>query len=206
MTRGGRVKTQEEPLRRCLVTGAGQPKSELVRFVISPDRIVVPDAAGRLPGKGFYLVPDRAVMAKAVQKNLFAKAARAPVIVPNDLAERVEAALVQRLVETVSLARKAGQAVAGFERVRELIAAGKAAVVLHAADASPLGAKKLPQRDGLRYVSCLKAEELGLGFGRARVVHTALSSGALAERVVEEAAKLARLRFSESKALAVPKE
>ena len=44
----------------------------------------------------------------------------------------VEAGLAQRVVELVSLARKAGLAVAGFEKVKDWLAGGRARVLLQA--------------------------------------------------------------------------
>jgi len=52
MTRGGRHKDREAgPERTCLATRELRPKSELIRFVTGPDGSVVPDIAGKLPGR-----------------------------------------------------------------------------------------------------------------------------------------------------------
>jgi predicted RNA-binding protein YlxR (DUF448 family) len=194
MTRGGRVSDREGPERRCLVTGAGQPKGGLVRFVVGPDGALVPDVAGRLPGRGMYLVPDRAVIETAVKKKLFARAARGPVTVPDGLADLVEGLIARRLIATLSLAHKAGQALAGFEKARELVFSGRAAVVVQASDGSERGKTKLRTPPNAAHVGCLSAQELGLSFGRDHVIHAAVAAGGLARRVVEEAARLARLR------------
>ena len=47
---------------------------------------------------------------------------------------------------------------------------------------------------GARYFGCLTSEELGLAFGRGSVIHGALSTGGLSNRVVEEATKLRGVR------------
>ena len=195
MTRGGRAKTRTEPERRCIATGESGPAARLVRFVVGPEGQVVPDIGGRLPGRGIWVSADRAVLERAVGRRLFARAARAPVLVPDGLADLVEAQLAQRLVELVSLARKGGAAVCGFEKVRDALTKGTAAVLLQAHDGS------LRERARLRppvgpdsLVTALSAAELGLAFGRERVIHAALAAGGLATRVVEEAARLARMR------------
>ena len=43
------------PLRRCAVTRERLPKERMIRFVIGPDRTVVPDLAERLPGRGILV-------------------------------------------------------------------------------------------------------------------------------------------------------
>lgn len=194
MTRGGRDKDREEPERRCIVTGDVQPKAGLIRFVVSPDGMVVPDLAGKLPGRGIWVTADRAAIETAARKGLFARAARAPVTVPDGLADLVEAGLARRVVDLISLARKAGLAVAGFEKVKGWLADGKAKVLLQASDGSDRGKGKLWTPQGGRWFGCLTSSELGLAFGRDSVIHGALGAGGLSSRVVEEAAKLAGLR------------
>lgn len=194
MTRGGRDKDRDEPERRCFVTGDVQPKAGLVRFVVSPEGMVVPDLAGKLPGRGIWVTADRAAIETAVKKGLFSRAARMPVTVPEGLADLVEAGLARRVVDLVSLARKAGLAVAGFEKVKGWLADGKAKVLLQASDGSDRGKGKLWTPQGGRWFGCLTSAELGLAFGRDSVIHGALGAGGLSQRVVEEAAKLSGLR------------
>ena len=112
----------------------------------------------------------------------------------DDLVDQVEAGLARRVVEFVSLARKAGYAVAGFEKVKDWLSEGRAKVLLQASDGSDRGKGKLWTPPGGRWFGCLTSSELGLAFGRDYVIHAALAAGGLAARVVEEAAKLNGLR------------
>jgi uncharacterized protein len=196
MTRGGRPKTGEDgPERRCIATGDVQPKHGLIRFVVGPDAALVPDLREKLPGRGIWVSADRAALDKAVSKNLFARAARQPVVVPEELTDRIEAGMADRVVELLSLARKAGGAVAGYEKVKDWLEKDQAQVLIQASDGSERGKTKLrpPRGDG-RFIGCLTARELGLAFGRENVIHGALAAGGLTARVVEEAAKLSGLR------------
>jgi hypothetical protein len=155
---------------------------------------VVPDLAGKLPGRGIWVTADRDLIRKAAAKGLFSRAAKAPVRAPEDLDGMVERGQAKRVVELVSLARKAGSAVAGFEKVKGWLADGKARVLLQASDGSERGKGKLWTPEGGRWFGCLTAAELGLAFGRDSVIHGALAAGRLSARVVEEAAKLSGLR------------
>jgi uncharacterized protein len=196
MTRAGQPKTRAEgPERRCIATGEVQPAHGLIRFVVGPDGTLVPDLLGKLPGRGIWVAADRAALDKAVTKKLFARAARQPVTVPDDLVDRVEAGMADRVVHLISLARKAGVAVAGFEKVKDWLVKDQAEVLIQAADGSERGKSKLRPPDGEgRFIGCLTAGELGLAFGRENVIHGALAGGGLTARVVEEASKLAGLR------------
>lgn len=194
MTRGGRDKERDDPERRCVVTGDVAPKHGLIRFVVGPEAMVVPDLAGKLPGRGIWVTSDRAAMQKAT-KAVFSRAAKSPVTVPDGLADLIEAALARRVVDLVALTRKSGRAVCGFEKVKGWLADGKAKVLLQASDGSDRGKGKLWTPTGGRWFGCLTAAELGMAFGRDSVVHAALAAGGLAERVVEEAAKLSGFRL-----------
>lgn len=195
MTRGGRARDRDSPERRCIATGAVRPRGELLRFVVAPDGSVTPDLAARLPGRGIWVSPNRTALDRAVAKKLFSRAARAPVQVPDDLSGLVHELLSRRVVDMISLARKGGLAVAGFEKVRDLARRDEMAVLLQAADGSDRGKTKISPPAGKgAFIGHLSAAELGLAFGRDRVIHAALRAGGLTARVVEEAARLAALR------------
>lgn len=188
------------PLRRCIATGRSLPKAALIRFVVDPDGAVVPDLTGRLPGRGLWVVAERAAVERAVARNLFSRAARRPVAVPADLADRIVSILRQSCINLVAMARRAGQAVGGYEKVRARLGArhGRAArggVLLVARDAGRDGRGKVvglaAARPDVTVVDALDADALGAAFARDRVVHALVERGGLAERLEAEAARLA---------------
>jgi len=196
VTRGGRPNLNDDPERKCIVSGEVQPKAGLIRFCLGPDGMVVPDILARLPGRGVYVAADRAALDKAAAKGLFSRALRQQVKLPDALADLVEALMLRRVVDLISMARKASDAVMGYEKVKEWLASGRAAVLIQAADGSERGKTKLraPEGEG-RFIGVLTAQELGLAFGRERAIHAALAAGGLTQRVVEDAARLAGLRL-----------
>ena len=198
MTRGGREKDHDDPERRCIATGESQPKAGLVRFVVGPEGQLVPDLLNRLPGRGIYVAADRAAIEKAAKKGLFSRAARQAVKVPDGLADMVEAGLSRRVTDLISMARKAGDAVTGYEKVKDWLTKGQARVLIQASDGSERGKSKLHAPDGEGgFIGCMTAQELGLSFGREHAIHAALAAGGLTRRVVEDAARLAGLRHVE---------
>jgi len=194
MTRGGKDTDAQDPERRCIVTGDVGPKVGLVRFVLGPDGMIYPDLAEKLPGRGIWVTSERAVLEKAVAKGLFTRAARSQVTLPEGLVDLVEAGLAHRVVELISLSRKTGHAVCGFEKVKGWLADGKARVLFQASDGSERGKGKLWTPEGGRWFGCLTASELGLAFGRDHAIHGALAAGGLTPRVIREAARLAGMR------------
>lgn len=195
MGRGGRRKLREEAERKCLVTGEVGPKNGLIRFGVSPDGLVVPDILERLPGRGLWVTADRAVLDQAVKRKVFSRGAKAPVQLPDDLTYMVEVALARRVIDLISLTRKAGRAVCGFEKVKGWLESGQARVLIQSSDGSERGKTRLRPPDGPEsHITVLTASELGFAFGRENVIHSALAGGGLTKRVVEDAARLAGLR------------
>ncbi len=182
------------PLRRCIVTRERLPKERMIRFVVAPDRRLTPDLAARLPGRGIWLSAHRDVLETARTRGAFARAARGQVILPPDLPALLQDGLLRRMADCLGLARRAGQAVCGYARVREWITDGRAAVVVQAVDGSPdERSRLLSGARGLPVVAAFSAAGLAAAFGRDHVVHAALSRGALADRLVAEGGRFAGL-------------
>ena len=183
------------PLRRCIVTGVSQPPAGMVRFVVSPEGEVVPDVASSLPGRGIWLSARRDVVNTALVKKLFAKAARKRVEVPPDLADRVDSLLARRCLALLGLACRAGQAFAGYEKVRAELKAGRGRLLLAAADAAEGGRGKVRAlAPDLPLIEVFTAAELGHALGRDACVHVMISPGRLAATLLTESSRLAGFR------------
>jgi uncharacterized protein len=172
----------------------------MIRFVVGPDRALVPDLGAKLPGRGIWLSASIDVIepasAKGTLVRAFSRAARGPVSMPPDLPAVLKAALDRRISDFLGLARRAGQAVAGFEKAREWLRTGRARLVLQASDGSDAerarflsgAARSIP------VLAPLPGAALGRVFGRDYVVHVAIAPGKLAESLLIEASRLAGLQ------------
>ncbi|MEO1138753.1 MAG: RNA-binding protein [Pseudomonadota bacterium] len=200
MGRGGQPKDRDNgPERKCIATGEVQPKHGLIRFVVGPDGQVFPDILEKLPGRGMWVSADSSSLELAGTKGLFARSAKQGVTVPENLVTQVEAQLVRRVVDLISLARKGGQAVSGYEKVKDWLIKDAAEVLIQASDGSERGKTKLSTPHGGSWIGWITADELGQAFGRQSTIHAALAAGGLCKRVVEEAARLKGLRVSDGK-------
>src|SRR5580704_69255 len=119
MTEAAHQMDEEDDMRerRDIVSGEVMPENHLIRFVAAPDGTVVPDVAAKLPGRGLWVEARRAAIQTAVDKKLFARAAKANVTATADLADRVEKALLARMVGDLGLARRSGALTLGFDNV-----------------------------------------------------------------------------------------
>jgi len=184
--------------RTCILSRRTAGRDELIRLALGPDGQVAPDVRARAPGRGAWIGVDRAALEAARAKGkLNAALARAfrtgEVSVPADLAERIEQALRRSALDRLGLEAKAGNLVTGSERIETAARRGQAALLLHAADASAEGRRKLDQawrvgrgeegsgRQGL--VLPVERAILSLALGRENVVHVAIIESAAAARV-----------------------
>ena len=185
------------------MTGDSVDAAALVRFVVDPDGVVVPDVAGKLPGRGLWVTAERAAVDTAVAKNLFSRAARRAVRAEPDLADRTEMALLRLCGGTLGIARRAGAVVSGFDAVAGALAARRVGVWIVAADASDDGRAKLAGKArGLAAVDWLTRDELSLALGRENVVHAAVAPGGFGDRFARDAGRLRGFRGSAQGAVA----
>ena len=197
--------------RTCIVTRVAQPPDAMIRFVLGPDGTVVPDLRARLPGRGAWVNARRADVAEAVKRRAFQRAFKTKDAAADaDLPERIAEALRADLRQAIALANKAGCIVAGFSKVEAAIGAQPGvAAVIHAADASPDGRRKLAaalhRRHGdaisrVPIVDDLSEDELDMALGRDHVIHAALVAGVGAAGCL---ARWRRLRSFEGVAAAI---
>ncbi len=171
----------------------------MIRFVVGPDGDIVPDLARRLPGRGMWVMARRDLLQRAVEKGLFAKAARRAVKAPADLVDRVEGLLLERPLADLGRARRAGRAVAGFVKVEQMIGRKQAGLLIVAAEADGDGLGKL-QATGLPIERLGDAGLLGGLFGRDQAVYVAVArddaGGAFVERIAVGAARWRGFRLN----------
>ncbi|MEO5338942.1 MAG: DUF448 domain-containing protein [Magnetococcus sp. MYC-9] len=154
---------REDGLRSCAVTRLQRPKQQLLRFVRDPRGYWTADLAGRLPGRGLYVVPTLANL------RAFLKRRGPPAESLDPHLERVGAALAERFLDGLGLARRAGCLRRGLRDVTEAVQEGGRPIVLLAADTAVNTRQKLAQlvhRHGLQDVwELLDRERFGLACG-----------------------------------------
>ena len=198
---------KDEVERRCAVTFEVKPAAELIRFVVGPDDVLVPDTDAKAEGRGVWVTLGASMVAEAVRKKAFARSLKTNVTVPDDLAELTRLRLEQRFTQSLSMAKKAGQLLTGAMKVKAALETGKALALFTATDGADDGKKKML---GTLKASTKSAEEMGLGvqdvphfelldsaqlglaLGTENVIHAAPTQGAAGEAAVKRAERLAR--------------
>jgi predicted RNA-binding protein YlxR (DUF448 family) len=187
-----------DPERKCILSGEHAARDALVRLAISPEGLVLPDALARAPGRGAWIGVSRAdleiALAKGKLKGALARAFKgSPLTIPDDLAERIESALLRAFTDRLGLEMRSGKLLVGSDRIAEHARAGKVTWLAHAADAAEDGSRKLDQAwrvgedvegSGRRGITLpLDRAALSVALGRDNVVHLALADKGAAERL-----------------------
>ncbi len=173
------------------------PVEALIRFVADPDGHLVPDLRRRLPGRGVWVEANAERVAIAIRTKAFARGLKRPVVVTADLAELIDRLLVERTLAALGLANKAGNLVLGFAKVESALAKPTVCGLVHAAEASDDGCRKLDRKlpPNVVPIRIFTGEELSLALGRPNVVHAALTKGGASDKFLEEARRLMRFRL-----------
>ena len=185
--------------RRDIVSGEVMPEARLIRFVIGPDGMVVPDLGRTLPGRGMWVEATRAAVETAAKKGLFSRSAKAKLGAAPDLADQVEILLARRCLDRLGLARRAGALTCGFDQASTALNSGRAAWIIEAMDGAADGRRKLlqiarRQPRPPQLCGAFTSEELGLASGLGHVIHLVFLAGRWAERWTEDIGRLAGFR------------
>jgi ribosomal protein L30E len=123
---------------------------------------------------------------------LFSRGFKSDARASSDLPEQVSTLLRRSALSYLSLAKKAGEAVAGFMKCEDLLRKGRARLVLHAVEAADDGRRKLAQAatGDVAVLDLFRGEELDLALGRSHVVHAAVARGGLAEKLLAAARRI----------------
>jgi predicted RNA-binding protein YlxR (DUF448 family) len=201
------VPGKEEIERRCAVTLEVKPAADMIRFVVGPDDVLVPDTDAKAEGRGVWVTLGQAKVAEAVKKKAFARSLKTSVTVPDDLPALTRLRLQQRFVASLQMAKKAGQLLTGAMKVKSALETGEAIALLTATDAADDGRKKMlatlkasskyAEEQGLPgadrpHFELLDSGQLGLALGVESVIHAAPTQGAAGEAAVKRADRLAR--------------
>lgn len=172
--------------RSCIVTKQALAKEKLIRFVASPDGMIVPDLKGKLPGRGVWVTAKKEIIAQAVEKKLFARALKTKVTADENLPDLVGELIAKRALSALAMAKKAGALVTGFAKVDSTIRSGSASMLIHATDAADDGIRKLSsatsfvehmEGDPIDVHQCWTIDEMSIALGIGNAVHIAAIYG-----------------------------
>lgn len=180
-----------DPQRSCLGCREVKPKHELLRFVLDPESLPVPDIAGKLPGRGAYTCFNRTCLEHAVARRQFSRAFKGEATTPvaAELVALVQRLLTGRISATLAMANKAGKAVSGSDKVMESLRRGDPALLILATDIavdSEAKFRAIAGKQGVEIFRFSLKEQLGTPLGKEIRTAVAIAPGAFAENLRRE--------------------
>jgi len=193
---GPRARERE---RLCVATRTVRPLSDLIRFVIGPGGEAVPDIKRKLPGRGVWVTATQDALGEAIKRKAFARGFKREVRLSPDLVALTERQLARAALDALAVAGKAGLVAVGFAKTEAALERGRAVALLHAAEASADGIRKLDvalrQAGGpAAVIGFLTSAQLGLALNRPNVIHAALLAGPVSETFLARCRRLERFR------------
>lgn len=175
---------KETEIRKCVLTGEVKPKEELLRFVLMQNGMILPDFNKKLNGRGFYISNSKKMLEGLTVKNRLSKILHTPTLISKDLPLLVENILSSNGLNAVNLARKSGDLVLGLEKVKDIIAKGKAAFVIEASNAGDDGKQKITTmaKDLEKYI-LYDVETLSKALNRENTVYLAIKNTPMSKMV-----------------------
>jgi predicted RNA-binding protein YlxR (DUF448 family) len=180
-----------DPQRSCLGCREVKGKDDLLRFVLDPEGYVVPDLAGKLPGRGAYTCFRRSCLEQAIAKRQFSRSFKgeAKPVAAGELLPLVIRLQEERVIATMALANKAGRVVSGSDKVMDALRKGSVALLILAEDISPDSAAKfkaIADKTGVESFRFSLKESLGSPIGKELRSAVAIMTGPFAEKLHRE--------------------
>ena len=162
----------------------------MIRFVVAPDKSVVPDIAEKLPGRGVWVLSNRNSLEQAIKNGGFKRGFKANVNVSDELMDLTVKLLRQRVLSLMTMALKGSRIYLGFDQVKSAAQTELLGWRIEASDGSAGGRGKIRvltkaisqemDRKPTPVIGCFTAAELGQAFGREAIVHAAIKAGPMA--------------------------
>lgn len=190
---------RNDPQRSCIFCRKSGHKSDLVRYVVSPENRLLVDYRQRLSGRGAYTCFSSACLHGAVKKNSFSRGLKqaCPSVDAADLQRQLLEAVTRRAMNLIGMARKSGHLIAGTQVVQECLKRVELPeLIILAEDISPtIGTKicGLAEKKGLQVFHLLTKHNLGKLLGKEQHSAVAVAKGPLADALGRELMRFAQL-------------
>lgn len=170
--------------RKCAFTGKTKSKSELLRFTLLKDGNLIPDFNKKLGGKGIYFSNSKNMLETMVKTAKLGKILHKPIKVDPNIPFIVEQLLAAKGLEALNLARKSGNLVLGFEKIKEKILKNKVAFVVESTNAGTDGKQKMSELcKNIEILTIYDSQTFEKAFSRETVVYLAVLNSEITSMV-----------------------
>ncbi len=176
----------------CYITKKFYPEELMIRFVLAPCNVLTLDLYHEFEGKEFYVLASKTELGKMGQ---YLRKKNGKEFLQDDLISRIDDILRTRIVRLISLARKAGKVIIGYEKIQRGLSFNKIVLLIQAKDGSENRKKDLmlPESQTTR-IDCLNKYELGVPFQKHTITHIGFLKSSFTNPLIFDTSRLESLR------------
>lgn len=164
---------------------------EKLKLILTENGELIPDIYNKLPGKCYWVRFQKEDIENIIEKKASLSPAHSKSTMFQTLFLNLEKQFKKNIFLKLSLARKSGNLIFGFERVKMALKSGDSDILFHANNGSPKELKRIkPRSVKLILVSLFNSNELGKVFNRDNVAHSCVLKGGLAKSLILDVKKL----------------
>lgn len=181
--------TRNQPQRTCVGCRLSCNRSDLLRFVLSPQQQLLVDYRQRLPGRGVYTCLDPDCVERAVERKQFQRALKVDhlALEKQALVALICEEILQKIENLLGIARKSAQIISGGQMVLTGLKGNVVyALVVMSHDISAGVAEKVlsaVKKHNVSIFQALSKERLGKILGKGERSVAALVPGQLADAI-----------------------
>ncbi len=170
--------------RTCIVTREKIDPKKAIRLCVMPNGALFADLKGNFPAHGYWIIPQGKNFIQLFSQPKRFRQIKGAVRPSEDFVSQLQMQLKNRILQQIGLAKRAGQLIFGFEKVKIWLKENKAALAIVAKDGSQAEIERLGlSARNITMVQILEKEELGKALGRDKVVHIVLRETPLTENI-----------------------
>jgi len=165
--------------------------ADQLKLIITENGELIPDIYNKLSGKCYWVPFQKEEIENIIEKKACLSPTLSKITMFQALFLNIEKQLKKNIFLKLSLARKSGNLIFGFERVKMALKSGESDILFHANNGSPKELERIkPRSVKLILVSFFSASELGKVFNRDYVAHSCVLKGGLAKSLILDVKKL----------------
>jgi len=168
-----------------------EEKKDKLKVIIAENGEIIPDIYDKLPGNCIWIGYERQEIEKLIAKRSKSALDEEIIYKCKNLCSAIEKQLRKNIFLKLSLARKSGQAMSGFENVKMAIKSDSVGLLFHACDGSKKELGRITNSSlKLPVVDLFNSEELGKVFNKDTIVHSCVLKCSLANSLILDVKKL----------------
>ena len=152
-------------------------EDDFIKISLSPDNILVPDLHNNLPGKSVWLPANKPIITDILKKEDLITYFGMPAQLTSDFSDLIEKMLRKKILNSVSLTKKAGSLSIGMDAIKAQLIDKKHCLIITAK-----GAKRLPKNSNFllnsvsRFENFFEQKDLDRSTGKYKVKYVGIFS------------------------------